>query len=320
MEKILNVLKEKQGQYVSGENLAKLSGLTRAGIWKQINHLREIGYIITSSPRKGYKLEYITNALHPFEIKDNLDTLKFGKTIYFKEEVGSTNNWAKQLAAQGAAEGTVAITERQTEGRGRLGRTWASAEGKGLWFSLVLRPQVSAAALAGITIMTAVSMSKAIYQTTGIQVDVKWPNDLLFQGKKLTGILAEMNGEMDRVNYLIIGIGLNVNHLISDFPEELQERATSLRIIGNREFDRKLILKEFLAIFESDYHRLTVGESQEIIHYARKHSATLGRQVTVSQGFGQTVSGKAVELDLDGSLWLEREDGKREKIYSGEVI
>ena len=300
--------------------MAKLSGLTRAGIWKQINHLKELGYVIESSPRKGYKLEERTVSLHPYEIRDKLGTLVFGQTAYYQEETGSTNNWAKQLAMQGAPEGTIAITEKQTEGRGRLGRSWSTAPGLGLWFSLILRPQVSASALAGITIMTAVSMAKAIDEATGIRVEVKWPNDLLYQGKKLVGILAEMNGEMDRVNYLIIGIGLNVNHSINDFPEELQERAISLAMIGKHNFDRKEILQAFLRIFETDYDKLTSGNNAGVIDYARKHSATLGKQVTINHGFGNTISGQALDLDEDGSLWLKLADGKEVRVYSGEVI
>ncbi|HOJ78715.1 MAG TPA: biotin--[acetyl-CoA-carboxylase] ligase [Bacillota bacterium] len=322
MERLLQVLKANQGKYVSGEELAKLAGMTRAGIWKQINNLKEWGYLIESSPRKGYKLLDLTTALHPFEIKDNLGTARFGQTVYYQAEVDSTNNWGKILAAEGAPEGTVVIAERQTKGRGRMGRNWASEAGLGLWFSIIIRPQISAAALPVITILTAVSMAKAIMAATGIQVEVKWPNDLTYQSKKLAGILAELNGEMDRVNYLIIGIGLNINHLSANFPDELRERATSLRMVGNREFDRKQILQHFLRIFEADYQTLLAGEALPIIEYAKQHSATIGREITVNQGFGKTLTGTAVDLDRDGSLLLKPSNDGMEltKVFSGEII
>jgi len=319
-EELLRVLKENHGRFVSGEELAALSGLTRAAIWKQINHLREIGYLIDSAPHKGYQLQNLTTALHPFEIRDGLGTEVFGQKIYYAAETESTNNWAKTLAGQGEPEGTLVVTEKQTGGRGRLGRSWAAAAGLGLWFSMILRPRVNPAALAGITIMTAVSMAKAVKRETGIQPEIKWPNDLLYQGEKITGILAELNGEMDRVNYLVIGIGLNVNQRRTDFPPELAHKATSLKIIAGTDFDRKPILQEFLRNFENDYFKLTAGDNTAVVAYAGEHSATLGKVVTVNRGFGESISGRALELDHDGSLWLGVGDAQKVKIFSGEVI
>lgn len=320
MEEILHYLKANQGKYVSGEDLAKLSGLTRAGIWKQINQLRKIGYLIDSSPRKGYKLLDLTQTLHPFEIREGLKTEWIGRTIYYQDETDSTNLWARRLAKDGAPDGTLVIAEKQNAGRGRLGRTWDSAKGLGLWSSLILRPQIPPSALAGITILTAVSMAEAIYEVTGIQVEVKWPNDLLYHGKKLAGILAELNGEMDRVNYLVVGVGLNVNHHAEVFPDELKSKATSLRLVGEREYDRKAILRSYLYIFENAYRRLAAGDISDIIAYARQNSATLGHEVTISQGFGKSIRGEAVALDQDGSLWLKAPDGERVKVFSGEII
>lgn len=320
MEEILQILKANQGEYISGEHLAQLAGITRAGIWKQINQLREIGYLIESTPRRGYKLLNLTSALHPYEIKEGLSAKVFGRNIDYHAEIDSTNLRARKLAAQGAPEGTVVIAERQTNGRGRLGRNWSSQSGLGLWFSLILRPQVSVSDLGIVTILTAVSLTRAIRKATGIQVQVKWPNDLLYQGCKLAGILAELNGEMDRVNYLILGIGLNVNHETADFPEELREKATSLRLIKQTVFDRKPILQQFLEEFENCYAVLGHRRMDEVIEYAREHSATLGKQVVINQGFGRILTGTALDLDWDGSLWLKDPGGQRVKVYSGEII
>lgn len=319
LDKIIQVLKEYHGSYVSGETLAELSGITRAGIWKQINQLREMGYEIDSSSRKGYCLLQ-TPDIHPFEIIEGLTTRQFGKKIYFQSEVDSTNRWAKRLAAEGATEGTLVLAESQTQGRGRLGRSWSSVPGKGLWFSLILRPKINSAELAGMTILTAVSMAQAIANVIGIQVLIKWPNDLVFDGRKIAGILAEVNGEADLVNYLIIGLGLNVNHQEEDFPEELRGLAASLQMIKGAALPRRPILQEFLRIFEDNYYALPTAGLSAIINYAKSHSATLGKSVRINQGFNRTLTGEAIDLDYDGSLWLKEPSGKVVHVYAGEIM
>lgn len=320
MEKILEILKAHRGVYVSGEVLAETGGITRAAIWKQIEQLREIGYRIDSSPKKGYCLTGITTALHPLEIKDQLAAKVFGRIVNYQPEVDSTNRWARELAVQGAAEGTLVIAESQTKGRGRLGRSWVSAPGLGLWFSLILRPKVNLTALAGITLFTAVAMARTIKTVAGVQVQLKWPNDLVYQGRKLTGILAEMNGEPDLVNYLVVGVGVNVNQGIGDFPPELYEKAVSLQLIKGAEVSRKQLLQEFLAVYEDGYHRLNGMGLSEAVEYARQNTATLGKRVKISQGFGRELTGTALDLEADGSLRLREENGVIRTVNVGEII
>ena len=330
METILRILKENQGQYVSGERLAKISGITRAGIWKQVEQLREIGYVIDSVPHKGYCLAALTTGLHPLELSDSLNTAYIGKKIYYQPEVDSTNQWARSLAAQGEAEGTVVVAETQTRGKGRLGRSWASAPGLGLWISIILRPRVSPAELAVITIIAAVAAAQAIYRTSGIQVQIKWPNDLVYQDRKLGGILAELNGEMDLVHYLILGIGINVNHEAADFPSELAQKAISLKMIrGGAEISRKELLGEFLREFEESYISLAgsegargglPGRTHPFIEYATRHSATLGKKVRISQGHGRIHEGEALGLEPDGSLKMKDESGNIIIVHSGEIV
>lgn len=319
LERVIQALKEHSDDYVSGEALAELSGITRAGIWKQINQLREMGYEITSSPRKGYRLAKAPE-LNPFEILDGLKTRRFGRVIHFQPEVDSTNRWAKKLAVDGAVEGTLCLAESQTQGRGRLGRSWFSAPGKGLCFSLILRPKITSAELAGMTILTAVSMAQAIYNIVGIRVLIKWPNDLIFEGRKLAGILAEVNGEADLINYLIIGLGLNVNQKAEEFPDELKALAASLRMIKDSDLSRRLILQEFLRIFEANYDTLSNGSLSGVIKYARENSATLGKVVRINQGYRRILTGEAVDLDGDGSLWLKEPSGSMIRVYAGEII
>lgn len=321
MDNILQALKTHFGEYLSGEKLAKNSGITRAGVWKQIEHLRELGYTIESSPRHGYKLTALTPDLHPYEIQDGLATHVFGKEIFFQKEVDSTNRLARNLAYQGAREGTLVIAENQTQGKGRMGRRWDSKPGLGVWFSLILRPQVSMEALAGITILAAVVLSKAIDATCRFRPEIKWPNDLVFQGRKLAGILAEVSGEIDRIHYVVLGIGINVNHRADDFPPDLAEKAGSLAQSCTVGISRKLVLQTFLADFEKAYHNsFILGRMDEIIAFAKENSATLGKRVSVDQGFGKVHSGVARDLDNDGSLWLETASGGRVKIHSGELI
>jgi len=322
MEQILKILKEKRGQYVSGEMLAQSSGITRAAIWKQLGRLRELGYVIESSPRKGYRLVKSTLTLLPLEIQDGLDTNCFGRAIYQQAEVDSTNKMAKLLAAKGAVEGTLVIAETQTNGRGRMGRNWTSTAGQGLWFSLILRPKINMAALAGITLLAAVSVAKAIHQVTGIQTQIKWPNDILYDGRKLVGILAELHGEPDLVNYLVLGIGINVNQTVDDFPPELTGTAISLKMISEEDgpLSRRLILQAILKEFEVAYDRLTTFGITEQLAYAKLHSATLGKMVRISQGVGRFVDGQAIALESDGSLLLKGADAEIIRIYSGDLI
>lgn len=325
METILHILKENQGHYVSGESLAKVSGITRAAVWKQIEHLREIGYRIDSVPHKGYCLSAVTPVLHPLELKEKLNTAVFGTKIYYQSEVNSTNHWARLLANQGEAEGAVFTAETQTHGKGRLGRSWVSAPGLGLWISVILRPRISPAELAVITIITAVAAAQAIKTVSGIQVQIKWPNDLVFQDRKLGGILAELNGEMDRVHYLILGIGINVNHEAVDFPEEIAEKAISLKMVRGTEISRKDLFVEYLKEFEESYFSLAPRDviperTQRFIEYATRHSATLGKKVTISQGNGKIYHGEALALEPDGSLRIKDDTGNTRVIHSGEIV
>ncbi|MGE5582731.1 MAG: biotin--[acetyl-CoA-carboxylase] ligase [Bacillota bacterium] len=318
MELVLKILKENRGQFVSGESLARLSGITRAGIWKQINRLRRNGYLIESSPRKGYRLLTSTPGLYPLELKDGLDTKVFGQIVYEDTEVDSTNNWARSLANRGALEGTLVIAESQTAGRGRMGRQWASASGQGLWFSLVLRPRISAPVLGGLTLLAAVIMAQTIQSVTGIQPQIKWPNDLIHNGRKLGGILAEMSGEMDLVNYLILGIGINVNHRPEDFPPELRGRAVSLQMIQPGNLSRKTLLQEFLRRFETAYYALPETGIAEAVRYAKLHSATVGKPVRINRGFGKVLEGEALDLETDGSLIVKETNGRIVRVFSGD--
>jgi len=220
-QQVLEELRKRKGEYVSGEELSRRLGLSRTAIWKHIKALRRDGYQISACTRRGYTLLCIPDRLYPEEVTAGLKTTWLGRPFYYYEEVGSTNQVAKDLAEQGAPHGAAVLAEGQTSGRGRLGRGWLSPAGKGIWLSLVLRPRVAPWQLPQLSLLAAVGVASAIKEITGLEVGIKWPNDILSRGKKLCGILTEMRAEVEITQYVILGIGLNVNLDIEDFTRDL---------------------------------------------------------------------------------------------------
>ena len=217
-DQLLVYLKEKRRTWISGELLSDELSVSRSAVWKHIRKLREEGYVIESSPKKGYLLRRDSDLLLPNEIRHGLNTKVFGKKdIEYFKEIDSTNTKAKDLAQGGAPEGTVVIAEKQTKGRGRRGRTWLSPEGDGIYATLILRPAMSPGEAPRITLMTAVAVAEALLSLIQIDIRIKWPNDILVNGRKLAGILTEITADMDAVNYIVVGLGLNVNNLMLDF-------------------------------------------------------------------------------------------------------
>ena len=323
--KVLEILKQNNESYVSGESLSEILGVTRTSIWKYINSLKEAGYNIESVTRKGYRLIDSEDLLNEFEVANGLTNSLIGNKIVCIKEVDSTNFYARKIALEGAEDGTVVIADAQTAGRGRLGRSWASMAGKGIWMSVVLRPQISPEEVQIITLGASVAVVKAIYEATGIKTGIKWPNDIVYQGKKLCGILTEMNSEVEMVNFLILGIGINVNHIASDFPDEIRDFATSLSLCSD-EIDKKYvklfrrsdIIKKLLYELEKIYNKIKKGAVKDIIDDWKKYSATLGKQVRVMYK-NDTYTGTALDIREDGRLVVQCDDGYTRDVYSGEV-
>jgi BirA family transcriptional regulator, biotin operon repressor / biotin---[acetyl-CoA-carboxylase] ligase len=312
---MLNFLREKDC-FVSGELLAARVGLSRAGVWKRLNRLKAMGYLIEGEPRRGYRLVSAPDKLLPEEILNRLDTRTLRGPVYHYGTTDSTNDIAKVLGAQGCDEGTMVVAEAQTAGRGRLGRSWVSPPGQGIYVSLVLRPPLPPHELPQITLSTAVSVVRALTRAVDVTPGIKWPNDLILKGKKLGGILTEMETESDQIRYLVVGMGLNVNN--TDFPSELAPRATSLRLEKGRSFSRLAILKTWLEEFEALYERFLSRGFPEILEEWKEHSVTLGKYVAVRQGARQ-VEGLAMEVTLDGALLLETARGEEVRVTSGEI-
>jgi len=312
---VLQVLRD-AGDAISGERLAAQMGLSRAAVWKRVHRLKAQGYVIEGSPRRGYRLLAVPDKLLPEEILQGLKTRSFMGPVHHFETLASTNDLAKELAARGAPEGTVVVAETQTGGRGRLGREWNSPPGVGLYISLVLRPMLPPVELPQITLTTAVAVVRAVRRVAGVAPGIKWPNDLLLNGKKLGGILTEMETESDRIRHVVVGLGLNVNN--PGFPVELVATATSLTLAAGGAFSRVNLLKAWLEEFEELYGRFLNQGFPEILEEWKRFTVTLGRMVTVRQG-PREISGLALDVAPDGALLLRTAAGEIVRVTSGEI-
>lgn len=305
-------------EYVSGEEISTSMQVSRTAIWKHIQALREEGYEIEAQPRLGYRLLTIPDRLYPAELQEGRATEVLGSSVIYFPSVGSTNDFAKQIAEQGATEGTLVVAEEQTDGRGRLGRKWVSAHGSGVWMSLILRPQILLQDAPKITLVAALALVKAIRATTGLSVTIKWPNDIVYQDYKVAGILTEMSGELDRVKYLVVGMGINVNTQQPDFPEELRTIATSLAIQTSQKHSRVGLIQAILKHFEELYLVFLSGDFPSILAEWKANCSTLGKEIRVS-GLRESLTGKALDVAIDGTLQLQLADGTIMSVVSGDI-
>ncbi len=315
--RILNLLRQRSGEYLSGEEIARQLDVSRTAVWKHMRELKLEGYAIDAHSRRGYRLQQAPDLLLPDEIRAAVKTKRIGRKIHYFTEIDSTNNAAKKLAAAGAEEGTIIVSEAQNSGRGRLARGWYSPEQQGIWLSIVLRPHFSPADAPKCTLLAAVAITRAIRSLCNIDCGIKWPNDILYDGKKLVGILTEMSAEMDAINYIVIGMGINVNIQEQDFPEELKAIATSLAMIKGQAVSRLELLCDILMQLENLYAVAVSSGFSEILNEWRKYSITLGQAVNVI-GIHQQFSGTAVDIDEDGALLVEATDG-RHRVIAGDV-
>lgn len=299
--------------------LAQKLGLSRAAIWARIEELRELGYEIEASPHLGYRLVNVPDLLHADDLLSRLGkTEVVGRDIRVFEETTSTNDVLEKLARDRVKEGVVVFAESQTRGRGRLGRKWMSPARKGLWFSVLLRPELRPQETTQLTVAGATALVRAIQTQAGIKPEIKWPNDVLIRGKKAAGILTELSAELDRVKHVILGIGVDVNQSVKDFPPELRRVATSLRIEARQAVDRAGLATEILRELDCDYGRVCAGEFESVADEWERNCSTLGRDVVIQIG-ERRVQGRAESLDADGALLLRTEHGRLERIIGGDV-
>lgn len=311
---ILRLLRESEG-YVSGQQLCDSLGVSRTAVWKVIQKLQEDGYRIEAVRNKGYRLREVPDILGEAELASIRRTQWLGSRIYYYQEIDSTNTQAKRLAEEGAAHGSVVVAEVQTVGRGRRGRNWISVGGSGIWFSLLLRPDIPPDRASMLTLVAAMAVTKGIRRITGRQVMIKWPNDVVVDGKKVCGILTELSAQIDYVNHVIVGIGINIRG--QQFPPELQEKATTLEQ-GQQHIDRAWLLEAVLEEFEAYYEKFV--ETLDVSLFQEEYEELLvnrNRQIQVLDPAGP-YEGVARGINEKGELLVECGRGLV-TVNSGEV-
>jgi BirA family biotin operon repressor/biotin-[acetyl-CoA-carboxylase] ligase len=315
-ELVLAFLAEAGDDFVSGEAMSGKLGLSRAAVWKHVNALRGQGYRIEAVPARGYRLTAIPDRLGALEIGPLLNTQDLGQTLHFSEELPSTNDRARELADAGASHGEVVVAESQTAGRGRRGRNWSSPAGRNLYLSVILRPNLPPQRAPEITLVASVAACDAC-RKAGVEVGIKWPNDLLVGGRKVAGILTELSAEPDLVHWVVLGIGVNLNSGPGDFPAELRGQATSLSIERGQPVPRALFAAALLSELEQWLDRHAAEGFGPIREAWRERSVTLGREVKVDAEGGE-ISGVAEDIDASGALLVRGKSGLV-RIVSGDV-
>lgn len=322
--KILQVLRQNQDSYVSGQELCEELGVSRTAVWKYIKQLKEAGYEIASVQNRGYRLMSAPDILSRSEVASQLHTKWLGHDVRYYEELDSTNMEAKRIAEEAGNtgwHGTVVVADKQTAGRGRRGRTWSSPVGTGLFFSVLLKPEINPGNASMLTLVKGMAAVKGIAEATGLNPQIKWPNDIVIHGKKIVGILTEMSAQIDYVNHIVVGTGINVHQ--TEFPEEIADTATSLRLEMQAEgreepVFRARLLGAVLKYFEQYYE--TFLETEDLSALQEEYNAMLvnrGRAVRVLDPLGE-YEGTALGIDCRGELLVER-DGEVCRVSAGEV-
>ncbi|ATD54740.1 biotin--[acetyl-CoA-carboxylase] ligase [Clostridium chauvoei] len=315
-EKVLTLLKG-SNDFISGQKISDKLGITRSSVWKYINILKREGYVIEGISNKGYKLISSYDILNPLEIKEKLKTKNIGKNINYFESIDSTNIKAKNLANSNSPDGTLVISETQSLGKGRLDREWISPKG-GIWASLILKPNLEPIHAPKITLIAAAAMAITL-KGYSLDIKIKWPNDLILKDKKVCGILTEMNCDMDRINYIILGFGLNVNIPEKNIPINLKSKATSLLISTGKSFSRTDLLCNFLNNFEILYNELLdKNHANTSIDICRKYSLFIDEEIIIST-LNENKKVKCIDITSDGSLLVLDSLGNKSKVFSGEV-
>lgn len=316
---ILNALRATPDGAVSGAELSQRLGVTRAAIWARIQELRGLGYDIEASPHLGYRLLSAPELLHADDLLSRLgETKVIGRDIRVFQETTSTNDVIEKLARDGVKEGVVVFAESQTRGRGRLGRKWLSPSKKGLWFSVLLRPEMRPQESIQLTIAAATALRRAIETHTGLNPEIKWPNDVLIHGKKVAGILTELYAELDRVKFVILGLGVDVNLNPGELPADLRKVVTSLKAESGRVVSRAELAVTILHELDRDYDQVVSGRFASVADEWEQYCTTLGRDVVISTGQRQ-IRGRAESLGEEGALLLRTDHGHLERIVGGDV-
>lgn len=313
---ILKLLRKADG-YVSGQQICEQLDVSRTAVWKVIRQLKEEGYQIEAVRNRGYRIVEVPDVLTGEELKSLMQTQWVGRNIVYYPETDSTNLRIRELGDAGAPHGTLAVADMQTAGRGRRGRTWESPPGSSIYMSILLRPDIIPGAAPMLTLVMACSVAEGISDCENVDVRIKWPNDVIAGGKKLVGILTEMSTQIDYINHVTIGVGINVN--MTEFPENIRNTATSLRLETGHKVRRAPLIAAIMKRFEENY--AVFLKTQDMSGLMEKYSGmliNLDRDVLVL-GAEDSYKAHALGIDRQGELIVRREDGTEEKIYAGEV-
>lgn len=316
---ILALLRNSE-DYVSGQQLCEQFQVSRTAVWKIINQLKEEGYEIEAVSRKGYRLIESPDVLSQSEIVSRLETAWAGRSLYYFDETGSTNMDAKRLAEEGAPHGTTVVADMQKNGRGRRGRAWQSPAGRAVYMTILLKPDFAPDKASMLTLVMALSVAEAVEEVTGLQTGIKWPNDIVVNRKKICGILTEMNVESDYIQYVVCGVGINVNNDDpEEFPAEIAQTATSLKIESGQKISRAMLIGQVLAYFEKNYDTFVAnGDLSGLQEEYHRYLLNRNAQVRVLDPQG-AYNGIARGIDVNGELLVEKEDGTIAAVYAGEV-
>jgi BirA family biotin operon repressor/biotin-[acetyl-CoA-carboxylase] ligase len=315
-EEVLSMLRHADG-CISGEELSRCLGISRTAIWKHIRALRSHGYEIRAASGRGYRLVQAPDLLSPAEIQNGLNTRFIAQNVQAFDQIDSTNHQAMLMGEEGVADGTVVIADVQSSGKGRLGRRWASPAGVNLYASIVLRPPIAPHRAPQLTFVSAVAVAQAINSFSGMEARVKWPNDILIDDCKVGGLLNEMSAESERVHFVVLGIGLNVNMTASQFPDDLRYPATSLFLSSGRKWPRAELARHLFEKLEQLYHQYLNEGFEPVLRQWESLCCWRGRVVEVDRGTDR-IRGRFAGLDQTGALLLDA-GGTLEKIYSGDV-
>ena len=316
--KLIKFLSENKATYISGQYLSEQLNISRSAIWKHMNELKKDGYEIEGKAKKGYRIISYPKKISENTLSWGLDTKWLGKTIIHRESLSTTQRLAHELALDGADHGTIVIADEQTEGKGRSHRAWHSKKGKGIWMSFILRPAILPYLAPQLTLLTATVLAKVFDQYESIKPQIKWPNDILINGKKLAGILTEMQAEQDSVLYVIIGMGININQVTEELPKDLQSKATSLKLETGQNLDMLPIIQDIIETFEAKYTEFIDNGFNQVKQTWENYGFKLKERLQIKTG-NQLFEGIFLGIAEDGALLAKKENGTVEKIYSAEI-
>ena len=319
--KVLKFLKIHDTEYLSGQDLSDVLRISRVAVWKHIKKIQTLGYTVESKQKEGYKLTKNSNLLLPWEIISGLETKVLGQQAYYFDSIDSTQSQALKMANESKNDGVIIIAEKQTGGRGRSGRKWISPKG-GIWFSIILHPKFDISNITLFPIASSLALSYAIQKTCKVSTELKWPNDLTIKGKKLAGMLVDASFESNKIENLVLGVGINFNVNVKEIEKILKRTENYYGISSLNQYKNKgeaiKLIQSFLLELERIYVELNNNQTKKIIKEWTKRSSTIGKKIEINTNEGK-IKGEAIKIDNDGGLMI-KEKGKTKKVFAGDII